>query len=148
MGGRAWHVAAGASALKLCRACELTGGASRGTIASLDQFASKYLHFVTGLLRWAVKKGYLTRNPIADVDTLRHASEAASRRCHSRAAPATVDRRRAGNMLPARRAVGADMGRRRPDEARAAGARGEVEESPTADPADLGRLAGDRPAFQ
>ncbi len=51
---------------------------------------NKYRHFISALLQWAVKKGYLARDPIAGVETIAHVSEAASRRSR-RLAPDTVD---------------------------------------------------------
>jgi integrase len=41
---------------------------------------NKYRHFVSGLLRWAVKKQYLGRNPLDGAETITHVSEKGSRR--------------------------------------------------------------------
>jgi integrase len=56
---------------------------------------NKYRLFLSAMFRWAVRKGYLTRSPIADSETIRHQSEKAARRSR-RLAPDAVDDR--GNL--------------------------------------------------
>jgi integrase len=51
---------------------------------------NKYRLFASAMFRWAVRKGYLPRDPIADSETIRHQSERGARRSR-RLAPDVTD---------------------------------------------------------